>query len=358
MANLYITSAENFSGKSALCISLGLHFRKDGLKVGYMKPVSIDTSLLEGKPYDEDVEYARKVFEMPESSDLVAPVALTPARFEQQLRGPEVAYEPKLMDAYQRLFQNRDLLIMEGGRGLREGYVAGLPPKTVVDLTQSRVIMVLKYADDNLMVDRGLTAQDYFGAALIGVVLNEVPKTRHDYITDIVIPFWERRGVHVLASLPLDPILKAPTIDEIAEGLNAEFLVCADDGKQLAENLMVGAMSAESALVHFRRKANKVVVTGGDRADIQMAALETSTRALILTGNLYPNPAVLRMAEEQNVSVLLTSLDTLSTIDTIEGFIGRSRVQQPEKLDRFNQLIETSLDYAAIYTALGLTPKK
>lgn len=354
MANLYITSAENFSGKSALCINLALRFRADGLKVGYMKPVNIDTPLLEGLAYDEDVEYARQVLDLSETSEVISPVALTPARFEQQLRGPEVVYETKLVDAYQKMMKDRDVLVIEGARGLREGYVAGLPPKKVVELTQSRVIMVLKYSDDHLMVDRALTAQDYFGEALIGVVLNEIPKTRQEYVTDIIIPFWERRGVRVLATLPLDPILKAPSIDEIAEGLNAEFLVCADGGKQLAESMMVGAMTAESALAHFRRKANKVVITGGDRADIQLAALETSTRALVLTGNLYPNPVVLHKAEEQNVSVLLTSLDTMSTIEVMDGLFGRSRVQQLEKLERFNDLLCASLDCEKLYQVLDL----
>ena len=38
--------------------------------------------------------------------------------------------------------------------------------------------------------------------------------------------------------------------------------------------MLVGAMSVESALSYFRRKPNKAVITGGDRADIQLAALE------------------------------------------------------------------------------------
>ena len=42
MKALYMTSAETFSGKSALCIGLGLRFRKDGFKVGYMKPVNVN----------------------------------------------------------------------------------------------------------------------------------------------------------------------------------------------------------------------------------------------------------------------------------------------------------------------------
>ena len=35
MATLYVTSAETFSGKSALCIGLGVRLRADGFKAGY-----------------------------------------------------------------------------------------------------------------------------------------------------------------------------------------------------------------------------------------------------------------------------------------------------------------------------------
>ena len=49
---------------------------------------------------------------------------------------------------------------------------------------------------------------------------------------------------------------------------------------------MLGAMGAELALKFFRTKPDKIVITGGDRADIQLAALETDTKCLVLTGNL------------------------------------------------------------------------
>jgi len=45
---------------------------------------------------------------------------------------------------------------------------------------------------------------------------------------------------------------------------------------------MVGAMGQEQALNFLEVKANKAVITGGDRADVQLAALETSTKCLIL----------------------------------------------------------------------------
>jgi len=38
MVTLYVTSPEAYSGKSALCVGLGRHFRREGYTIGYMKP--------------------------------------------------------------------------------------------------------------------------------------------------------------------------------------------------------------------------------------------------------------------------------------------------------------------------------
>ena len=356
MATLYITSAETFSGKSALCVGLGVRFGNDGLKAGYMKPVNTHCLLREGVAYDEDVAFAKQVFSMPESLEILCPVALTPAKYEQQLRGPETDYEPRLMEAFDAVSAGRDVMVLEGGRSLREGYIVGLPPKHVVELLKARPILVVKY-DDGMMVDRVLTAQSYFGDVLMGVVINEVPRTRLDHVQDVVTGYLTRHGIPVLGVLRKDQLLAAPSVAELAEGLQAEILCSADHTQELVEHMLVGAMSVESALTYFRRKPNKAVITGGDRADIQLAALETSTRCLILTGNLYPSAAVLNRAEELDVPVLLSNLDTLSAVDIIEGYFGRSRFQQPAKIDRFMALLAEYFDFATLYKGLGLSPK-
>ena len=51
------------------------------------------------------------------------------AKLEQQLRGPETDYEPRFMEAYKQLAAGRDVMVLEGGRSWREGYVAGLSPR-------------------------------------------------------------------------------------------------------------------------------------------------------------------------------------------------------------------------------------
>jgi BioD-like phosphotransacetylase family protein len=356
MANLYVTSAESYSGKSAVCIGMGMRFRADGLKAGYMKPVNVNSQLREGMPYDDDVVFAKEVFEMPEAPGLLSPVALTPARLLEQLRGPEVDYEGKLMEAYAQVSQGRDVLVLEGGRDSHEGYIAGLPAKRVVHLLNARAVAVLKY-DDTLLPDRALDAQEQFGSGLIGVVINEAPPARMKEIGETIVPFIMRHKLPVLAVLPTEPALAAPTIAELAEGLHATTLAGSAHSGALVEHMMVGAMKVEMALPYFRRNTHKAVITGGDRADIQMAALQTSTRCLILTGNLYPSPSVLERANERGVAVLLTEMDTFAAAEVVGSYIGRSRFQQPQKVERFTAILNRQMKFDVLYESLGLKPE-
>jgi BioD-like phosphotransacetylase family protein len=350
---MYITSAETFSGKSALCVGLGVRFRKDGFRAGYMKPVNVNCPVVEGLPYDEDVAFAKKIYGMTEPNEMLLPVALTPAKFEQQLRGPEIDYAPRLIESFKKLSEGRDVMVLEGGRSLREGYVAELAPLRVTELTDALVLGVIRY-DDTLMVDRARTAQNYFKDRLMGVVINEVPPAQMEYVQNAVLPYFDRHGLTCIGVLPRDQLLAAPSVRELAEGLNAEVLCAPEKMDELVEHMLVGAMSVESALTYFRRKPNKAVITGGDRSDIALAALETSTRCLILTGHLYPSPAVLNRAEELQVPVLLCNLDTVTAVDVTEDFFGRSRFQQAQKVDRFGKLLDEYLDFDLLYSKLGL----
>ncbi|OGO05693.1 MAG: hypothetical protein A2Y60_03680 [Chloroflexi bacterium RBG_13_54_9] len=112
------------------------------------------------------------------------------------------------------------------------------------------------------------------------------------------------------------------SVGELAKHLEGEILNCPERSEELVENLMVGALSVDSGLDYFRRKTNKAVITRGDRPDIQMAALETSTKCLILTGNISPMPIVLHRATEKGIPIIVVKEDTVSTLRHIEEALG------------------------------------
>ena len=123
---------------------------------------------------------------------------------------------------------------------------------------------------------------------------------------------------------------------------------------ELVENVMVGAMCVDSGLDYFGRKANKVVVVRNDRPDMQMAALETATRCLVISGGGEPIDYVRFKAEEKNIPVITTRNDTDTVIKHIEELLDSTRFHQEKKLNRLAEILKSNLDFKAIYAGLGL----
>jgi BioD-like phosphotransacetylase family protein len=269
----------------------------------------------------------------------------------------EEELKQKLLQAFAQASEDREITILEGAGDLAEGSLAGLSAREVADLFQAQTLVVAKFSRD-LVVDDLLLAGEIMGPRLMGTVINSVPPMRQDFTAGVVKPFLERRGIQVLAVLPEESVLSSTSVREIADCLGGQVLCCEDRVEELVEHLMVGAMSSEHALTYFRRRPNKAVITGGDRPDIQLAALQTSTKCLVLTGNLYPSSVILGHAEEAGVPIILVGYDTLTTVEMLQQFFGRTRFHQPEKMKLFQRLLEEHFDLARLYAKLGLSPPR
>lgn len=353
MVVLYVTSTETFAGKSAVCIGLGKRFLAEGFTLGYMKPVSTAARVVAGRLTDEDAAFAKETFGLSEPLKTLVPILLTSPTVEAALAGEETGFAERLKGAYDQVVQGKDVVLLEGGGDLAEGALIGLSAPQVADLLGARVLVVARYSDE-LVADDLLMARRLLGEAMIGGLINSVPRQQIAFVEEAVVPYLEGQGVKVFAVLPRERILLAVTVGELAEGLGGEILNCPEKEDELVENLLVGAMGVDSALRYFRRKANKAVITGGDRADIQLAALETPTSCLILTGNIQPNPMILDRAEEAGVPMILARQDTLTAVEIVGQFFGKTRFHQEKKIRRFQRIFNERFDFKSLYAALEL----
>lgn len=343
MQSIYVASTEAFVGKSAVCLMLLRYLQERGQRVGYMKPVSVTVRHTESHAYDEDAVFIRETLGLGDPLELMTPILVTPSKTEQVLRGEKPDFSGALRTAYEELARAKDVLVLEGTNSWAEGALIDLSADQVAAMLGSPVLLVSRYRS-TLAVDAILAVRRFLAARLLGVLLNQVPAPQISFVRSSVVPFLERQGIAVFGLIPSDPLLGAVTIDELAEHLGAEILVGGEHLGRLVESLMVGAMGVESALSHFRRRSNKAVITGGDRSDLQLAALETSTACLILTGNIRPSPVILDRAEQRGTAVLLVPEDTLTIVERAEEIFGHVRFHQPGKLDRFAQLFEEHVD--------------
>jgi len=353
MATLYVASTETFVGKSAICVGLLDRARRDGLTIGYLKPVSVSVTHTEGTAIDEDAAFVRQYFDLAEPLDQIAPVLVTQGAVERITRGQGADSAARLREAYTAIARGKDLVVLEGTNHWSEGAVVGLSTDQVVDALRASVLLVTRY-QTLLTLDAILAARRFLGDRLMGVVINNISEPQLDLVRSTIVPFVEQQGLAVFATLAQDPQLAGITVADLYEQLGGELIGSRSWTEKTVEHLVIGAMGAEAALSFFRRRTNKAVFTGGDRSDLQLAALETSTSALVLTGNIRPAVAVIDRAAARQVPIILASDDTLTIVERAEEVFGHVRFKQPAKIARFTALLDQGFDFARLYSTLGL----
>lgn len=357
MKALYITSIERFSGKTAVCLALGRRLQREGYNVGYFKPLSTQPwEPTPGRALDEDADFVRRTLKLKESSAELVGIVLTPKLAREMRCGcAEQNLMAEVKAAYERVIPGKDIILLEGGASLREGVSLGLGATVVMDALDAPAMVIVRYRNRVSQGDDCVAAHLQLGERMLGALINAVPTKEHKLADQVCNPCLEKQGIRIFGTLPLREQLQAISVGELADVLKAEFLALPEKRDALIENLVVGAMSAEQALPRIRRiPGTKAIITGGDRADLQLVALETATQCLILTGHLRPMPEVLRRAEEVGMPVLLVRGNTMETVESVEAVFGKTRLGQSAKLEQFESLMEEHFDFERLYEGLGM----
>lgn len=355
MPSIYVVATEPFSGKTALCAGLGSYFIDSGRTVGYFRPLSTPVGRSGGNTaaIDQDVDFLRREWSLAEDDATLSPFTLSTGVMERIFRGGANAVQDELLAAYARASAGKEIVLIEGPDNLFVGATAGLSAERMADSLGARVIVVARYAGD-FVVDELVAAKAIFADRVIGVVINAVPERKLEFVREAVAPFLEAQGVPVLASLPEDVGLLGVTVGEIADRLEAVFVTGDHKRDTLVESLMVAAMTVDSGIEYFSRQQNKAVIVGGNRPDLQLPALETSTACLVCTGNVTPNDTVVTLAQANDIPVLVAMDDTLSAVEHVEDLFGESRFFQARKIARFRELLDQSFDFNRLNRAIGV----
>jgi len=357
LETILVISSERYSGKSSLVVGLALELRERGFSVGYMKPVGTYPIKVDGDRIDEDAYFAKEALGLEDMLSDLSPFFLTWEALTRYMRKAPGNAQKRVKSCFERISQDRDIVLLEGAQNFVHGRVIGLSALEVSSLLNARVLLLDTF-NDELTVDRVLSACEYFGDLFLGAVLNWVPERHIHFTRNLLVRYFAGHDIKIFGSLPTDRVLRSISVGDLAAGLDGEIVCAWDKGDELIETMMVGAMGQEQSLRLFRKQSNKVVITGGDRSDIQLAALETPTKALVLTGGHRPSPLVLGQAEEMGVPCIIVDYDTATTVERVDAAIGHQKVHSPEKIERIRRFIKEDLDLDLMLREVGLPRHK
>ncbi len=338
---LVIGSFQAYSGKSAITLGLAYQLQKKGIDIAYAKPLGGDSIDVHRETSDADVAFISQTLKLDPTRVQPTLLNLDDATLDRYLAQPDTTdYQALLQQQAQT--QTGDRVILEGPGGVNQGRLFGLSLPQIAEAVDGPVLLVVKHR--STMLDRLLAIQEQLGDRLLGVVINDVSDERFDWVNVKLRAFLEQRKIAVFGVLPHSSLLQSVSVAELVKQLKAEVLCRGARTDAMVESLVIGAMNVNSALKYFRQRHNMAVVTGGDRTDLQLAALETSTQCLILTGHIAPSKEILARAEEMEIAVLSVDLDTLSTVEIIDRAFGQVRLNEPIKVECICQMAEEYLD--------------
>ena len=343
MIELFIGSTTRYAGKTMVALGFLDFWQSKGLKVGYFKPIGKNFTLKEDKKVEEDVLLIKERFSLEDDLSLMCPFYLDYQDYINLVQGKLGNVEGQIYPAYEKLKKGKDAVLIGGGQDLFDGFSVGVSNTQFVEKLQTPLLLVDSPVFGEVNLDTIVAIKDKLKDKLVGVILNQLPAERVDFIKKYFVHFLESKGIKVWGLIPRNPRLSSLSIGEVREVLGGEIICCEDKKEESVENIMVGAMNVEGALKYFRSQANKAVVTGGDRADIQLAALETPTKVIILTGGMYPSSAVITAAQEKNVPIMVVGDDTMTVVGKMDAAVRKVNVKGKrieESISTFQKFVD------------------
>jgi BioD-like phosphotransacetylase family protein len=311
---LYIVSTEEAAGKTAICAGLAINLLNAGKKVGYLKP-SRRVGTEKGQA-DGDIDFMRKV-----------------------LGQSDVANAPDVI-------KGRDIVLVEASLGTSADDAVSKATYGAAREMKAKAIAVEAHTGQS---SRFIDIYKGFGESLLGVILNKIPQSQLKGARDEATKQFGAAGIKVLGVIPENRVLLAITVGELAECIRGKILNSAGMAGELVENYMLGAMVVDSGLDYFGRKSNKAAVIRQDRPDMQLAALETPTKCLVLSGSSQPPVYnVLYKAESRGIPIITTGSNISDIVTSIENALMKTRLNQEKKLTKLAEIVKQNLDMKVI----------
>jgi BioD-like phosphotransacetylase family protein len=245
-----------------------------------------------------------------------------------------------------------DAVLVEGPDLYGAGGQASSLASQVASLLDARVLLMFQYTR-RLDAAAIAAASGPFRERLAGVIINYTPKHRRREISHGLIEELRSKGLPALGAIPEDRAMLAVTVQQIAQHLGGRWVQEPANTDACVGRFLIGANIMDSGPNYFGRFSDQAVIIRSERPDLQMACLACDTRCLILTGGTQPIEYVKVEARKRKVPLILVGSDTLSTAEALEGLLERASPYNPEKVQRFAQLVEQHLNLADLDSILN-----
>jgi len=351
MTPIFVAATGQNAGKTTTSLGLYHFFRKNGARTGFIKPVGQRYLLVDKYRVDEDSILLKEIFGMEEPLEVMSPVSV-PKGFTSEYVQNKHKYahlSGDILKAYNQVSRDKDVVIIEGTGHAGVGSIFDLSNAAVARMLGANVVIVseggIGRAVDEIVLNAALFEQA--GVHVIGAIVNKVREDHYDKVKNIVSRALVDRGLCPIAFLPYRSLLSAPSVAQIAERLDVEFLCNEEEAVDHVENTVIAGMEALNVIPLLT--PHSLVITPGDRVDNILVSISThlmgepgSSRVsgILLTHGFRPHDTVLEMLRRAKIPVMLTKQDTYSVASQVYSMNVKTLPSDGEKIEMIKTMVE------------------
>ncbi|UCC18635.1 MAG: phosphotransacetylase family protein [Promethearchaeota archaeon] len=344
----YLSSLEERAGKSFLSIGFIQKLKKEGKKFTYFKPIGVPRSAFTNKA-DPDVGFIlNTVYQTDLPYDFISPVSIPDAYYIDLVdASKKEEFLQKIKNAYNKITKDMDYIIIEGNPSLRKFIRVGLDDASIAQVLGINELIYISTESSDRCIDNIFFTKNYFDFRKVGIVGILFNKIDYEYIArieELTEDHISRYEIPVLGIVEKSIELFSPRVNEIKEQIGGELInEQASSGlNNLVETFLIGAMNSQAALKYLRQVKQAAFITGGDRTDLAMAALDQDVSVLILTGFIQPDMGVITAANNKGIPIILSPSDTYTTMRNLERL--KPGIQEDE-IEKVLELIEKKINW-------------
>jgi phosphate acetyltransferase len=367
--NIFIASAEPYTGKSLVAFGLINMLLAKTKKVGYFKPIIAQEDTEQKEAHiDALLEY----FNLP--INYTDTFAFTR---QQVLHQTESDNRSMVIDTviskYKQIEENYDFTVIEGSDFLGEGIAFEFESNVLIAKNLAAPVIIVITGDQKTTAQVVNTAINIYrnfvsrDVQVLGVIANMV---HADFAEDITELLRAQLPVGLAVTvIPMSRGLQSPTMNEITTALHAKVLFGAELMTNQVDHFVTGAMMLPNFLNHI--KENVLIVTPGDRGDIIIGALQASqsttypkVAGIVLTAGSIPDEPVIRLINGLKTVIPIISVPTgtFETSNAIGSIHSRITKDNKKKIELAINIFEKYVDIKTLddkiitFKSEGITP--
>ncbi len=366
--SIYITSAEDNSGKSTVALGIMDRLQAQGKRVGIFRPITVPhgesdhilKSLLDHDSVDLSVEECIGVSYDDVHSDQESALATIVERFHRIEDDCDVVVvvgsdfsdvaSPTELSFNARIAANLGapvILVLRGrgSTGRSRGGLVEQPARPIKDLVN--------------LVEMALPELDKAHATLFGVIANRVEPGE---VAAVVEALTAAAPDAFVGAIPENEFLIAPTLERVMESIDGRF-IHGDPALMKREVLhaKVAAMNVENVISRLRE--GEVVLIPSDRSEVLLAVLSAhesdnfpSLAGIVLYGG-YPTPETvwrLVVGMKSSLPIIEAPSTTYETVMRVMETRSRFAADSQRKYDTALALFENNIDSVTLLQRLNV----